>query len=105
MAYAVAISVADEVEVGVNDAEAAAQNRRAMGRFTQGIGVVGSVDLRAISRPKKCLFGPGLDLMPWLCEMTEVAKISAERALERTLRFFSAGSSHLWFFTRRPFLG
>ena len=82
VACAVAVRVVDEVGVEEDDAGAAARSRRA----------------RIISRPKKCLFGPGLDLMEWLRKMNKILTISAECAFERTLRFPSAGSSHQRFF-------
>ena len=82
VACAVAVRVVEEVGVEEDDAGAAARSRRA----------------RIISRPKKCLFGPGLDLMEWLRKMNKILTISAECAFERTLRFPSAGSSHQRFF-------
>ena len=82
VACAVAMRVVDEVGVEENVAGAAARSRRA----------------RTKSRPKKCLFGPGLDLMEWLCKMNKILTISAECAFERTLRFPRAGSSHQRFF-------
>ena len=63
VACAVAVRVVDEVKVEVDDAEAAALIRRALERCIRGA--------RIISRPKKCLFGPGLDLMEWLREMNK----------------------------------
>ena len=45
------------------------------------------VALGIISRPKKCLFDPGLNLMESLREINKVATISAECARGRTLRF------------------
>ena len=61
----VAVRVVDGAGVEEHGAEAAARSRRAMERSTQGAEAVGSVAPRFISRPKKCLFGPGVDLMEW----------------------------------------
>ena len=57
---------------------------------------------RVISRPKKCLFGPGLALMELLRESNEVVTISAECALERTLRFPFPKAPFYAFFLSRP---
>ena len=128
VACALAVRVVDEVEVEVNDAEAAARSRRAMELFTRGakavakvfleriailfsplrceierrgtlawtratrsgarsllvdsvaflvaIRVIG-VSLGIISRPNKCLFDPGLNLMESLREINEHRRATA----------------------------
>ena len=47
----------------------------------------GGVALGIISRPKKCLFDPGLNLIESLREIIEVITISAECARGNNLRF------------------
>ena len=86
VACAMAVRVVDEVEVEVDGAEAADRGRRAMERCIRKA-EVRKRSPRVISRPKKCLFGPGLDLMELLHEIDKVVTISAECALERSLRF------------------
>ena len=71
VACALAVRVVDEVGVEEDDSGAVARSRRA----------------RIISRPKKCLFDPGLKLMESLREINKVATTSAEYARGRTLRF------------------
>ena len=73
VACAVAVRVVDEVGVEEDDAGAAARSRRA----------------RIISRPKKCLFGPGLDLMEWLRKMNKIPQ-QAQSALSSALCAFLA---------------
>ena len=73
---AVAVRVVDEVVVEEGDAEAADRCRRAMETCTRKT-EVRKFCPRIISRPKKCLFDPGLDLMELLREINQVVTISA----------------------------
>ena len=86
VACVMAVRVVDEGEVEVGDTEAADRSRCAMERCTRKA-EVSKCSPRTISGPKKCFFDPGLNLIEFLREINKVVTISAECALERTLRF------------------
>ena len=67
--------------------ERSRRNTPALTRTTRSGARSFGVALGIISRPKKCLFDPGLKLMESLREINKVATTSAEYARGRTLRF------------------
>ena len=67
--------------------ERSRRNTPALTRTTRSGARSFGVALGIISRPKKCLFDPGLNLMESIHEINKVVTISAECARGRTLRF------------------